>query len=186
MDGYGDEDLVSLTKEGNLNAFTELVRRYQKKVYKTIFHLTRNHHDSDDLAQETFMKAYASIKKFRQKSSFYTWLYRIAVNLTLNFLKKRSRDKKVESFSKVWAWRGEGESALFSPEEYSAGKELRERLKEALDSLPLIYKTSFILVNLQGMSHAQAAEVLRCSEKTVSWRIHKARKMLRERLKSFI
>lgn len=186
MDGFADDCLVGLAKEGDVNAFAELVRRYQQKIYQTIFQLTRNHHDTDDLAQDTFMKAFKSLREFKQRSSFYTWLYRIAVNLTLNFLKKRYREKNKESYTENHSSAEDRNSRIPSPEDYSLKKELKEKLKDALDSLPLAYKASFILVTFQGMSHSQAAEVLDCSEKTVSWRLHKARKILQEKLKPYV
>lgn len=186
MDEFPDDSLVGLAKEGSLDAFTELVHRYQGKIYQTIFQLTKNRLDTDDLAQETFMKAFKSLREFKQKSSFYTWLYRIAVNLTLNFLKKRHKEKGRESYTENYSPSGADGFPASSPENYSLKKELGEKLKEAIESLPLVYKAAFILVSHQGMSHSQAAEVLRCSENTVSWRMYKARKILQERLRPYI
>lgn len=186
MDESPDDSLVGRAKEGSVDAFTELVRRYQGKIYQTIFQLTRDHLETDDLTQETFMKAFKSLREFKQKSSFYTWLYRIAVNLTLNFLKKRHKEKGRESYTENYSPSGADRFQPSSPENYSLKKELGKRLKEAIESLPLAYKAAFILVSYQGMSHSQAAEVLRCSEKTVSWRMYKARKILQERLRLYV
>ena len=93
MGCFSDEQLVEQAKQGNAEAFTELARRSQQKIHQVILALTGNLQDADDLAQETFMQAFKSLKGFKQKSSFSTWLYRIAINLTLNFLKKKKKAK---------------------------------------------------------------------------------------------
>jgi RNA polymerase sigma-70 factor (ECF subfamily) len=185
IDEFGDDRLVELSKKGNINAFAELARRLQEKVYHTIFGMTRNHQDADDLTQETFMYAYKALEGFKQKSSFYTWVYRIAVNLTLNFLKKKGKERGREDFEDNAPVFDKAAYTALSPEGDSLKRELKEKLDEAIESLPLAYKASFNLVVFQGMSHSQAAEILGCSENTVSWRMHKARKMLQERLKPF-
>jgi len=185
IEEFGDERLVELAKKGNINAFAELARRLQEKVYHTIFGMTRNHQDADDLTQETFMYAYKALEGFKQKSSFYTWVYRIAVNLTLNFLKKKGKERGREDFEDNAPVFDKAAYTALSPEGDSLKRELKEKLDEAIESLPLAYKASFNLVVLQGMSHSQAAEILGCSENTVSWRMHKARKMLQEKLKPF-
>jgi RNA polymerase sigma-70 factor (ECF subfamily) len=182
MEELPDDSLVQEAKKDNPDAFTELVRRYQKKIYSTIFQFTGNHHDTDDLAQETFMNAYKSLQKFRQQANFYTWLYRIAVNTTMNFLRKKHREKGREEFVEDQLPSGEAKFSSSSPEYHSLKKELKEKLKEAVDSLPLAYKVTFVLIAFQEMTHGQAARVLRCSEKTVSWRMHKARKILKNKL----
>lgn len=186
MVDFSDGHLVKKAKQGDIEAFAELARRWQEKIYHTILALTKNHQDANDLAQETFMNAFKSLRSFKQHSSFYTWLYRIAVNLTLNFLKKRSRDSSIEEFKENYTLDIEPEVSTFSPEKRSLKKELSEKLKEAIDSLPLLYRTSFILVIFQGMTHRQTAQVLRCSENTVSWRMFKARKMIQAKLKPYL
>src|SRR5438445_8162019 len=82
-------DLVRSAQRGNLAAYDELVRRYRERIYATVYHMTSNHEDANDLAQDTFIKAFQAIKSFKGTSSFYTWLYRIAVNKTINFIKQR-------------------------------------------------------------------------------------------------
>jgi RNA polymerase sigma-70 factor (ECF subfamily) len=185
MADQSDESLVEVAKKGNVDAFAELARRYQEKVYYTIFGFTRNHTDADDLAQETFMYAYKSLKGFKQKSSFYTWIYRIAVNLTLNHLKKMKKEKGRENLRENLSPLEDSSASSFSPERHSIKHELQDQLEKAIDSLPLPYKSAFSLVVLEGMSHGQAAQVLGCSENTISWRMHKARKMLQAQLKSY-
>lgn len=186
MGDFSDDQLVKLAKQGNLEAFSELVGRFKQKIYNTIFSLTNNHQDTDDLTQETFVHAFKSLKNFKQRSSFYTWLYRIAVNLTLTFLKKKRREKDRDVFSEDHSFRRSREASTASPERYSLKVELTERLNKAISSLPFLYKTPFILVVFQGMTHAQAASVLSCSENTVSWRMFKARKMLQTKLRPYL
>jgi RNA polymerase sigma-70 factor (ECF subfamily) len=186
MADFADDHLVRQAKQGDVDAFTELVRRFQERIYHTILSLTRNPQDANDLAQETFMHAYRSLRNFKQRSTFYTWIYRIAVNLTLNFLKRRKRDEKGEVNFEDYSLDVKLAASTLSPERYSMKKELSEKLKEAIDSLPLTYRTSFVLVVFQGMTHAQAAKVLRCHENTVSWRMHKARRMLQQILGPYL
>jgi RNA polymerase sigma-70 factor (ECF subfamily) len=186
MADFADDHLVKLAKQGDVDAFTELVRRFQEKIYHTILTLTRNQQDAYDIAQETFMHAYKSLRNFKQRSTFYTWIYRIAVNLTLNFLKKRKRDEKREIHVEDYSLDVKSGASTLSPEGHSMKKELSEKLKEAIDSLPLAYKVSFVLVVSQGLTHTQAANILRCSENTISWRMHKARKMLQQKLRQYL
>src|SRR6202789_740311 len=88
-------DLVQQARNGDLSAYDELVRRYQERIYATVYHMTSNHEDANDLVQDTFVKAYRALKSFKGDSSFYTWIYRIAVNKTINFLKQRKNRVQV-------------------------------------------------------------------------------------------
>lgn len=178
--------LVARAKSGRMEAYTELVRRIQTKIYNTIFGMTRNHEDADDLTQDTFMYAYKALGNFKENSSFYTWAYRIAVNLTLNALKKKNREKGREDFEDNAAVLEKREYASLSPEGDSLRREFREKLEEAIASLAPAYRAAFSLVVLQEMPHSRAAEILGISENTVSWRMFKARKMLQERLKPYL
>ena len=184
MNDASDEQLVQQAKKGDTQAYAELVRRYRERIYQTIYRFTRNHSDTDDLAQETFLHAFRSLGQFRKRSGFYTWIYRIAVNLSLNFLKKTRKEKGREDFEERWLGR-EG-PPVSSSESFFAYQELREKLNEAIDSLPASYRASFVLIVFQGMTHGQAARILRCSENTVSWRMHKARRMLQAKLSSYL
>ena len=179
-----EELLVRGAQAGDRDAYTELIRRVQGRLYATVYGMTRNHQDTDDLLQETFLSAYRALPGFGGRSSFYTWIYRIAVNMSLNHLKKAGRDKGRESLdSRPEAPIREGTPDP-SPEGVSSRAELRENMLAAIAELPSIYRAAFDLVALQGMPHARAAEVLGCSENTVSWRMHRARKMLQARLKA--
>lgn len=187
MEALPDDRLAALARKGDGDAFTELARRYQERIFQSVFWMTKNRQDADDLCQDAFLHAYRHIKSFKQKSSFYTWVYRIAVNLTLNFLKRKMREKKrsqvpVEDCAAGYG----GEVHSLSPEKSSLKKELRENLNQAIDALPDAYRMSFVLVVIQGMSHSQASDVMGCSENTVSWRMFRARKMLQKKLLPYL
>ena len=187
MDDLSDDQLVRLAKLEDVEAFTELARRYQGRIFNLIIGLTKNHCDAADLAQETFMMAYKFLRRYKQDSSFYTWLYRIAVNRTLNFFKKAQREKRktlavIDEFSQEKP----SEKTVSNPEKSSLREELRDRIDLAVHALPEPYKAAFFLVEYEEMSHKEAAYVLKCSENTVSWRLHKARKMLQSKLSPYI
>jgi RNA polymerase sigma-70 factor (ECF subfamily) len=187
MEDFSENQLVSYAREGDVDCFTELMKRYHERIFKTVLWLTRDHNDADDLVQDAFLHAYKHLKGFKQQSSFFTWVYRIAVNLTLNFLKKRSREKKRTTMAHEDCTENLiGENSFFSPEKHSLRKELRTKLVEAIESLPLPYRVSFVLVAVQGMTHNNASQVLGCSENTVSWRMFRARKMLQKKLLPYL
>jgi len=94
MDELSEDQLLQQAVQKDVEAFTELASRYQGRIYNLILGMTKNHLDADDLAQETFLLAFKSMNKFKQDSSFYTWLYRIAVNQTLNYFKKSKRETR--------------------------------------------------------------------------------------------
>jgi RNA polymerase sigma-70 factor (ECF subfamily) len=183
MEDISEDQLVAHAQMGDVDAFTELALRYKEKIYRTVYWMTKNQQDADDLCQEVFLLSYKHIKNFKGRSSFYTWIYRITVNLTLNFLKKKKREKKRNQFQVQDLYLGDkGAYHQFSPEKKSLRKELKKKLSQAIETLPDPYKISFVLVVIQGMSHRQASDVLECSENTISWRMFKARKMLQSKL----
>ena len=187
MDDLSEDQLVRLAKQEDVEAFTELARLYQGRIYNLILGLTKNHCDADDLSQETFMTAYKSLRKFKQDSSFYTWLYRIAVNRTLNYFKKTQREKrKTDAVINEFSQEKQSIKTVSNPEKSSLKDELRHKINAAIHSLPAHYKTAFFLVEREGMSHKKAAYVLKCSENTVSWRLHKARKILQSKLSPYL
>ena len=183
-DNVTDRDLAAEAAAGDIESFMTLARKYQQRIHGMIFGMTRNLQDADDLTQETFLAAFRSIRGFRSQSAFYTWIYRIAVNLTLNHLKKTKREKDRAEFRETIVVPGERKDPALCPETGATRKVLHHILEEAVNSLALPYKAAFTLVINQEMSHAEAARILGCSENTVSWRMHKARKMLQARLKS--
>ncbi len=185
-DNSGDSNLVRRSKQGDTMAFGELVNKYKKRIYFTAYHMTHNHSDADDLSQEAFLRAYRAINGFNEKSSFYTWIYRIVVNVSINYLKKKSRyadlplDERIAVDSS--ADRGTAHTHVESPRQHLENKEAEEKITSAIDSLPLAQKTVIILVCLEHLSHKEAGEILHCPEKTISWRLYQARLRLKERL----
>ena len=190
MEDLSEDRLIAMAKTGEVEAFSELIRRHQEKVYRMILSLTRSSLDADDLTQETFLQAFKSLKGFKQQAGFYTWLYRIAVNLTLNFLKKTAPEQKrrldLDPEARIVPGSHGGPGKTGPPESRSLTRELRARLQEAISALPTGYRLAFVLVEFQGMSHRQASVVLRCTENTVSWRMFRARKMLQLRMKPYL
>jgi len=186
MDERPDDLLVEAAREGGAEAFSELVRRHRQKVYRILYSMTRNASDTDDLAQDVFLAAYRSLSSFDGKARFSTWLYRISVNTALSFLKKKGREKGRAELREDMAGAETVSGAFDAPEARSERRELADRIREAVDALAEPFRSSFLLVADQGLSHAEAAEVLGCSENTVSWRLHKARKLLRARLQPYL
>ncbi len=186
MDDRADDRLVDEARRGGREAFAELIRRHDRQVYGIALRLAGNPADADDLAQEVFLTAWRSIGSFRSGSSFYTWLYRITVNTSLTFLKKRSREKNRAPFDENLPVGIASRGQAPDPEGASALNELAGRIAGAVAGLPAHFRAAFALVVDQGLSHAEAAKVLGCSENTVSWRMHKARRLLQSRLRPFL
>jgi RNA polymerase sigma-70 factor (ECF subfamily) len=186
MDELPEERLVEEARRGGREAFTELVRRHESRVYGLALRMSGNPADAADLAQEVFMTAWRAIRSFRSGSSFYTWLYRIAVNASLTFLKRRGREKGRTPFHENLPVGGSGRAIPGGPEGGAAATELAGRIREAVAALPDHFRATFALVVDQGLSHADAARALGCTENTVSWRMHKARKLLQARLRSVL
>ena len=186
MEEHPDARLVEEARRGGREAFAELVRRHERRVYAVALRLAGNAADADDLAQEVFLTAWRSVGSFRGGSAFSTWLTRIAVNTSLTFLKKRrTREKGRAPFDENLAAALPGRAAP-SPEGEASQNELAARVDQALSGLPAHFRAAFALVADQGLAHAEAARILGCSENTVSWRMHKARKLLRARLRPYL
>lgn len=178
-----DEGLVAAARRGDRPAFAELVRRSRERVYGMIVGLTRNRQDAEDLLQETYLKAFRALGGFRGDADFATWIYRIGLNLTLNHLKRRGRERNRAEYDENLAPSDPPPGESGSPEAASAAGELEAGIEAAVAALPPHFKDAFVLVVRRGLSHADAARELGCSEGTVAWRMHKARKILRARLR---
>jgi RNA polymerase sigma-70 factor (ECF subfamily) len=171
--------LVAAAKAGDQRSFEALVRRYRKRIYALALHITGSASEADDIAQEVFLKAFRALAQFEGRSQFFTWVYRMTVNRSLNSRRDRARrgegtldDPRLELAVAVDARGNPGLEA-----------ELRQtysRLLRALDSLPGDMRTTVILVALQGLSHGEAGVVQKVSEGTIGWRMHEARKRLHE------
>ena len=183
-------DLVNRARRGDLKAYDELVQRYQQRIYATIYHMTSNHEDANDLAQEAFIKAYSALKSFKGGSSFYTWLYRIAVNKTINFLKQR-KNKFHLSLNDI-DFNAEHDPDLMAlisdktPTRDVALTELQKKLNEALLTLSEPHRMVVVLHDVQGLSHDEVAEIMDCNIGTVRSRLFYARQQLQGQLADYI
>ena len=174
-----DADLVVQTQKGSPAAFEELVRNHQRMIYSLTFRMTGSLADAEDLAQETFIRAYEQIGTFRGASKFSTWLYRIAVNTCLNWRQSEARR------SQLHASCAEEMSVRHSNGEIPAGQNgACQQVQSALLKLPAKQRAAIVLTTYDGLNHAEAAQVLGCSETTVSWRVFAARRKLKRWLTS--
>jgi RNA polymerase sigma factor (sigma-70 family) len=184
-----DQDLITRSQEGDTRAFDDLVRKYTPKLYGLIYNMTSNRDDTADLLQDVFAKAYRSLKRFQGKSTFYTWIYSISVNMTLNFLKKRNRHTKL-SLDDV-------DNGIQNDPEFikltSGGNplkdvnihELQKRLNEAMMKLSEDHRTVVTLYDIQGLQHADISKILGVSEGTVRSRLFYAHRQLQNYLEEF-
>lgn len=182
-----DEELVAAARSGHPEAFDELVRRHTPRLYGLVYNMTSNHEDTHDLLQEVFAKAYRSLKGFRGQSSFSTWIHTIAVNRTLNFLKKRGRQRAMSLDEMDPAAMDDPafRSAVRSPEKEAGLKELQKRLNEALQKLSPKHRAVVTMFDIQGMPHAEIAKVMGISEGTVRSRLYYAHQQLQALLADY-
>lgn len=185
-----DAELVTRTQAGEPEAFDELVIRYRQRLYGLVYNMTSNHEDANDLLQDVFAKAYRSIKGFQGKSSFYTWMHSIAVNMTINFLKKRGR-RHTLSLDDVDSGVMNDEQFLEAttgndPSQQANLTELQQRLNEAMQKLSHEHRAVVTMFDIQGMPHAEIAKILRISEGTVRSRLFYAHRQLQNYLEEFI
>lgn len=187
-----DEDLAIVHKvqAGDVDAFDELVTKYRERIYAVVYNLTSNRDDASDLTQDAFIKAFQSVGRFKGKSSFFTWLYRIALNTTLTHLRK-NKLRRFFSFEKM------------SEEDHSAGfieqlktdsdsdknalmNELQEKLNDAFQKLSVKHRTVITLYEIDGLSHKEIAEIVGTSVGTVRSRLHYAKQFLQSELKDYV
>jgi RNA polymerase sigma-70 factor (ECF subfamily) len=181
--------LVQAAKKGDLEAFSELVKRYDRNVFRIAQHITHNEEDAQDVVQEAFLKAYQNLEQFQGNSKFYTWLVRIAVNEALMKLRRRRSDKTVSLDEDVVTEEGSmpREVADWSPnpEQLYGQSELGDILKKTIQGLPPGFRTVFVLRDVEGLSTEETAEMLGLSIPAVKSRLLRARLQLRERLAKF-
>ncbi len=171
--------LVAAARAGDKRAFGALVRRYRKRIYALALHMTRSASEADDITQEVFLKAYSALPEFEGRSQFFTWVYRMTVNRSLNVRRDRARrgedtvdDPRLELALAV--------DARGNPARQAELRQTYGRLLRSLDQLPVDMRTTVILVSLQGMSHAEVGIIQKVSEGTIAWRMHEARRRLHD------
>ena len=183
---FDESALVARAKAGDIAAFSELVTHYDRRVFRIAKQITQNDDDAEDVLQETFLKAYSHLEEFQGNSKFYTWLVRIAVNEALMRLRKRRSDKTVPLDEPVDTGEDEvvREIAVWdeNPEDRYSREELGQILDEAIRGLKPLYRTVFILRDIEEMSIEETAEALNLSISAVKSRLLRARLQLREKL----
>jgi RNA polymerase sigma-70 factor (ECF subfamily) len=182
--------IVQEVQEGRVGAFDQLVSKYRESIFSIIYNLTGNREDASDLTQITFIKAFQAIGRFRGRSAFFTWLYRIALNATMSFLKK-NRNRRFINYETVHESASSSEiveklTAKGRTEKGILVQELQERLNESLQKLSPKHRTVVILHEIEGLEHAAIAEVTKTSVGTVRSRLHYAKQQLQSYLKDYL
>ena len=185
-----DWAIVQRVQNGEVSAFNQLVQKYRQPLFSTIYNMTGNREDATDIAQDVFIKAFQSIKRFRGQASFYTWLYRIAVNSSITFI-KRAKKQRFINYETIDETLVSSEileyfTAKTKTEKGALLKELQEKLNEALQKLSPKHRIVVILHEVEGMNHKEIADITKTSEGTVRSRLHYAKKMLQAFLQEYI
>lgn len=186
-----DASLVLRSQGGDLAAFDQLIRRHQERVYATVYHMTANHEDAADITQETFIKAYNALPGFKGEAGFFTWIYRIAVNRTLNFLKQRRNRTPHLSLNDI-DFNAEHDPDLVALTSEKTPRrdlnllELQERLNTALMKLSESHRMVVVLHDIQGVPHEEIARIMDCNTGTVRSRLFYARQQLQGLLSDYL
>jgi len=184
-----DKELVARAKQGDAAAFDRLVIKYSPRLYGLLYNMTSNHEDTNDLMQDVFAKAYRSLKGFRGKSSFYTWIHSIGVNMAINFLKKRGRRFQMSLDDVDINIQNDKEfielTATSGPVRETNLNELQQRLNEAMMRLSHDHRAVVTMFDIQGMPHAEISKILGVSEGTVRSRLFYAHQQLQNYLEEF-
>ncbi len=185
---FGDEKLVVLAQKGEREAFEMLVERYKQKAYRIAYDFTRDREEAKDLSQDAFLRAFTNLKGFNLRSTFYTWFYRILVNLCLDYRRRKGRvswepfdDKAEQAINK-----NETFGSISSPDQNASAKEISLKVGVALEALPPKQRTAFLLRNHQGLSIRDIAKVMQTAEGTVKVHLHRAVATLKHRLAEIV
>jgi len=173
MDKEANKDLVARLKRGDRDAFEEIVSMYEAAIFNLTFRMVNNRDDARDLTQAAFMKAYENMRSFNENHKFFSWLYRIATNECLNFLKKR---KSAEQMDRELTSKARG------PEENAALSEISEHISRALMALSEDYRVVIVLKHFNDLSYKEISEIIQVPVKTVRSRLFTARQLLRDQL----
>jgi len=184
MPQKSDRELVEASRAGDSEAFGVLVRRHQKRIYRLAVHLLRDGAEAEDVTQDTFVRAYGALDRFDGRSEPFTWMYRIAVNLSLNAIRSRKTGRKATTPDdpRIEALLADKKSVEADPARLASDRQMAIALSSGIDLLSETLRTTLILVSIDGLSHGEAAAVLGCPEGTIAWRVHEARKKLRAHL----
>jgi RNA polymerase sigma factor (sigma-70 family) len=185
-----DFTIVRKVQAGDVAAFDQLIRKYRERVFGVVYNLTSNREDTSDLTQETFIKAFQSINRFQGHCSFFTWLYKIAVNTSLSHLRKN----RLRSFFSLEKIHEDGTNAQILEQLTDKNgadrdtylRELQQKLNEAMQKLSIPHRTVITLFEIDGLSHSEIAEVMGCSEGTVRSRLHYAKQFLQGELGNYL
>lgn len=181
-----DRTLVDLVVDGDQGAYQVLVQRYQSRVFAVAYGVLHNREDAREVAQETFIKAYRNLPSFRRDSSFYTWIYRVTVNLSIDFQRRAYRKRETvldEARITPEDAHHTGPRPLATPGQSLERKQLAARIKAAIDMLPEDQRTAVVLREVQGLSYKEIAETMGCAEGTVMSRLYYGRQKLQQILK---
>ncbi|HWO42631.1 MAG TPA: sigma-70 family RNA polymerase sigma factor [Candidatus Eisenbacteria bacterium] len=182
-----DEELVARAQAGDRGAFGELVQRYEQKAYRIAFDFARDREEAKDLSQDAFLKAYTNLRKFDGRSGFYTWFYRILINVCLDYRRRRQR-RPAEAMtepSETEAERSREPSDNATPDQVAIAAQISRKMSDALAALPPKQRMVFILRNDQGLSIREIAELMQTAEGTVKVHLHRAVSALRQSLAEF-
>ena len=185
---FRDEELVALCKQGQGEYFDLLVRRYMEKAFHIAFDFTRNSETAKDLSQDAFLRAFSNIRQFDGRSSFYTWFYRILVNLCLDHARRKGRVvwESLDSLNETPGEQPQLADTSFQPEQEAIAGEAKRRADKTLETMPKKQRTVFLLRNHQGLSIADIAKVMKTTEGTVRVYLHRAVAALRQSLVEFV
>jgi len=188
---HSDEELAERFASGEVDSFRVLVEKYKSRVYNVVYGIMGSRDEAEDLTQEVFIKVYRNLHHFKGKSRFYTWLYRIAVNVCLSAKRKRGQFSYIVSTSEsseVDTGRQKIELAdeTYSPRKVSENMELVSQIQSAINSLPRVLEMTFVLREFEDLSYRELARIFRCSSGTIKSRLARARERLRRKLRPYL
>ncbi len=181
-----DCSLVARAQAGDLRAFEKLVERHRRRIYNLAYRMTCKHEDADDILQETFVRAYASLRRFDPSRPFANWLYTIAVNLCLDRQRRWRREKQVAWETVEELGLGGAAASVPGPAQEAENGELRSRIEDAISRLPDRQRAAVVLFEVEGLKINEVAELMDCSEGAVKSTLHRARRRLRDELREYI
>ena len=187
-----DLNLVKRAQNGDRDAFRILVERYQRKIFGLCYGMVRNRDDAMDRVQDTFIKVYKNLDGFQGQSSFYTWTYRIATNVCIDYLRKAKRNRTVDYDDAIKRDEDGAASPMLpsrlglNPSKVLGRRELLEKIENALESLSPVHRQAILLREIEGLSYQEMADVMEVSIGTVMSRLHHARKNMQKELADYV